>query len=105
MSLGGYVNFALDKAVNSLAANGVHVVVAAGNSGFSSSFFSPARASRAITVAATDITDTRPSWSNWGLPITIFAPGQNITSSWNTDDTVHQIYCVLYHQLIISSGD
>lgn len=105
MSLGGSANSALDKAVNSLANIGVHVAVAAGNSGLPASFFSPARAAAAITVAASDITDTYPSWSNWGLRVAMIAPGQDIISSWNTHDTVHRFYCVLYHSLTISSGN
>ncbi len=35
---------------------------------------------------ATDINDARASFSNFGTCTDIFAPGVNITSSWNTDD-------------------
>jgi cerevisin len=94
MSLGGLVTKPLDKAVKSLTRSHVHVAVAAGNSGFDSNFFSPARAPSAVTVAATDITDKRPSWSNFGGPVKIFAPGQDIISAWNTNDTVCQM---LFH--------
>jgi cerevisin len=73
------VTLPLDYAVESLTARGVHVAVAAGNSGTDSNLFSPARAPGAVTVAATDITDTRPSWSNFGTPVKIFAPGQDIS--------------------------
>ncbi|NUT50410.1 MAG: S8 family serine peptidase, partial [Saccharothrix sp.] len=41
----------------------------------------------AITVNASTNTDARASFSNYGTCTDIFAPGQNITSSWNTNDT------------------
>lgn len=43
---------------------------------------SPANTPRAITVGATDITDTRAFYSNFGPAVTIFAPGSNVTSDW-----------------------
>jgi len=95
MSLGGILTLSLNEAVESLTASGVHVAVAAGNSGLDSSLYSPAGAPSAVTVAATDITDTRPSWSNFGEPVKIFAPGQDIISSWNMDDSVCQLSILL----------
>ncbi|HEU0302026.1 MAG TPA: S8 family serine peptidase, partial [Longimicrobium sp.] len=43
----------------------------------------------AITVAASNATDTRTAWTNYGACIDLFAPGNSITSSTNTgpDDT------------------
>lgn len=92
MSLGGFRSFPLDGAVKSLTNSGVHVAVAAGNSGLPSNFYSPAGASSAVTVGAIDITDSRPSWSNWGPKVDIFAPGRDVISAWNTNDTVCQFY-------------
>ena len=43
---------------------------------------SPANAMEAITVGATDITDTRAFYSNYGLLVDVFAPGSNVTSAW-----------------------
>jgi len=43
---------------------------------------SPARAPAVITVGATDITDTRSNFSNFGSVVDIFAPGTSITSTW-----------------------
>jgi subtilisin family serine protease len=87
MSLGGGGDAALDTAVQNSIASGVTYAVASGNSNTDACGFSPARVPEAITVNATDINDARASFSNFGTCTDIFAPGVNITSSWNTDDT------------------
>lgn len=48
---------------------------------------SPARVTEALTVAATDRTDARPSWSNYGTVVDLFAPGVELTSDWRTSQT------------------
>jgi subtilisin-like proprotein convertase family protein len=87
MSLGGGTDSILDSAVTNSIASGVTYGVAAGNSNANACTFSPARVPTAITVGATDITDARASFSNFGSCLHIFAPGVNITSDWNTGDT------------------
>ncbi|KAF8662086.1 hypothetical protein AX16_001196 [Volvariella volvacea WC 439] len=82
MSLGGSANTALDNAVATLTAGGVHVVVAAGNSNANAANYSPARAPSAITVGASTIADARASFSNYGTVVDVYAPGQDIISSW-----------------------
>jgi subtilisin family serine protease len=77
----------LDTAVANSIASGVTYGIAAGNSSADACTFSPARVSTAITVGATDISDNRASFSNFGTCVHIFAPGVNITSAWNTNDT------------------
>lgn len=80
MSLGfGGINSAVDTAVANLVASGVPTVVAAGNSyGADASNFSPARVASAITVGASNSSDTRAVFSNVGSAIDIFAPGEDV---------------------------
>ena len=87
MSLGGGVATALDTAVNNSINSGVTYAIAAGNSNANACNSSPARVAAANTVGATTNTDARASFSNFGTCVDIFAPGSNITSSWNTSDT------------------
>jgi aqualysin 1 len=87
MSLGGSANSSVDSAVSSSIADGVTYAIAAGNSGANACNYTPARVSSALTVGATDSSDTRASWSNYGNCVDWFAPGVNITSAWKTSDT------------------
>jgi subtilisin family serine protease len=87
MSLGGGVDATLDAAVARSVASGVTYAVASGNSNADACNYSPAREPSAITVNASTINDARASFSNFGTCTDIFAPGENITSSWNTNDT------------------
>jgi subtilisin family serine protease len=87
MSLGGGASSALDTAVSNAIAAGVTFAIAAGNSNADACAGSPSRVGPAITVGATTSGDARASFSNWGTCVDIFAPGQGITSSWNTSDT------------------
>ncbi len=87
MSLGGGASAALDTAVKTSIAAGVTYAIAAGNSTADACSGSPSRVTEAITVGATDNTDTKPSWSNYGSCLDIFAPGVNITSTWATSAT------------------
>ena len=92
MSLGGGASTALDNAVNNSISSGVTYAIAAGNGnifGFAQNACntSPARVGAAITVSATDKTDTKASWANYGNCVDIFAPGVGITSSWYSSAT------------------
>ena len=86
---------AQDAAVNNLISKGVTVVVAAGNGGTIGGLLgggvdacgsSPARVPDAITVSATDKTDKKPSYANYGTCVKIFAPGDQVESTYNSDD-------------------
>jgi subtilisin family serine protease len=87
MSLGGPVDSALDDAITASIASGVTYAVAAGNDDVDACTASPADTPAAITVGATDATDTRASFSNYGSCLDIFAPGVNITSTYNSSNT------------------
>ena len=76
MSLAGGAYQPVDDAVAAATAAGVTVVVAAGNNDEDACDYSPARAPSAITVGATDVTDTRAWFSNWGACVDLFAPGR-----------------------------
>jgi subtilisin family serine protease len=77
---------ATEDAVRNAIAAGVTFAIASGNSNSDACNFTPARVAEAITVNASDINDARASFSNYGTCTDIFAPGLDITSSWNTDD-------------------
>jgi subtilisin family serine protease len=86
MSLGGSASAAIDTAVANSIKAGVTYVVAAGNGdrrGIAQNAcnYSPARVPGAITIGATDKTDTKSSWSNYGPCVDFFAPGVNILSA------------------------
>lgn len=84
MSLGGSVSTSVNAAVAGAVSKGVTMVVAAGNSNANACDYSPSGEPSAITVGATDSSDARASYSNYGSCVDIFGPGSNITSAWNT---------------------
>lgn len=80
LSLGVSPNTFLDEAVRATIADGVTVVVAAGNTYQDACERSPSRVTTAITVGATDSSDKKASFSNRGSCVDLFAPGVSITS-------------------------
>ena len=82
MSLGGSGAATLQSAVRNATQNGSLLIAAAGNSGNSSVSY-PAGYPEVVSVAATDHTDTRASFSQFNSDVEIAAPGVNITSTWN----------------------
>ncbi|KAG8850125.1 subtilisin-like serine protease [Serendipita sp. 411] len=88
MSLGGSGNSrSLDRAVKALIAQGVVVVVAAGNDGVDVGDSSPAGVAEAISVGAMDVRDQVPSFSNFGTQVAVFGPGKDIISCGINSDT------------------
>jgi cerevisin len=82
MSLGGGKTTALDQVVNAAVEAGIHFAVAAGNDNADACNYSPAAASKAVTVGASALDDSRAYFSNWGKCTDIFAPGLSIQSTW-----------------------
>ncbi|MFJ9714095.1 S8 family peptidase [Streptomyces sp. NPDC101234] len=87
LSLGGYHSVQLDTAVRNSIRSGVTYTVAAGNDDRPAAGYSPADVPQALTVGATDRTDTRAAFSDFGSAVDLFAPGVAITSDWNASDT------------------
>ncbi|TQN65232.1 Alkaline protease 1 [Colletotrichum shisoi] len=81
MSLATGVSTALNTAVDATTGLGVFVVVGAGNDGQDASTRSPASAPTAFTVGAIAINNTRPTWSNFGLSVDVFAAGLDVRST------------------------
>jgi subtilisin family serine protease len=82
MSLGGGKSAALDQAVTNLWNSGVFLAVAAGNDNADACNASPAGASGVFTVAASEKTDAKASYSNWGSCVEAYGPGSAIKSTW-----------------------
>ncbi|WP_181871424.1 S8 family peptidase [Sphaerisporangium album] len=81
MSLGGPKSAAANAAATALADSGVFVSVAAGNSADDACDFSPAGASRVLTVGASAGDDTLSGFSNVGPCVDLFAPGTDVVSA------------------------
>ena len=86
MSLGGTspCGATYQTAINGAISRGVLVVVAAGNEFGGAMGASPANCQGVIAVSATNISGARPTFSNYGPPATISAPGDNVISTLNT---------------------
>jgi subtilisin family serine protease len=93
MSLGAGANSTIDTAVRNSIADGVTYAIAAGNGNIlgaqDACNTSPARVADALTIGATDKTDKKASWSNYGSCVDWFAPGVSIVSdsSWSNTGT------------------
>jgi subtilisin family serine protease len=72
----------LKSAVANLVSRGVFIAVAAGNSNANACNYSPSSTSSAYTVAASDSTDRKASFSNSGSCVDGYAPGVSIKSAW-----------------------
>ena len=88
VSAGTGASATVDRAVAASVNAGVVYVVAAGNSRVDACRTSPAREPLAITVGATNSSDSRDTrYSNYGRCLDVFAPGSSITSAWYSSDT------------------
>ena len=88
LSVGGPRGQALNRAVQAATEQGLAMFVAAGNSGQPAASFSPSSEKTACVVGAIDEDDARPSFSNYGPELAVFAPGVEIMSTWKDGGTV-----------------
>lgn len=76
----------ISHAILAASRAGIHIVVAAGNSGQNACLTSPASSGGdhgpAITVGAISITSDPASFSNHGSCVDLYAPGVSVVSSW-----------------------
>lgn len=77
----------IDDAARRLINAGVTLATSAGNNNLDACNYSPKRVSTAIVVGNSDENDTRAFNSNWGPCVHVFAPGQNIPSTYYRNDT------------------
>ena len=77
----------LDRAAQGLVDQGIFVAVASGNANVDTNIFSPARAPGVCTVGATDSSDRRATFSNFGSIVDVLAPGVQVTSAWIGSNT------------------
>ncbi len=82
MSLGGLKHDLQNIAIENVYNSGIPVIVSAGNDADDASLYSPASAEKAFTVGASASTDQRAVFSNFGDAVKLFAPGENIYSSF-----------------------
>ncbi|MER5772487.1 S8 family peptidase [Streptomyces sp. NPDC001985] len=80
-SLGGGYSAALNNAATALAGSGVHTTVAAGNNNRDACGYSPASAAGALSIAASDSSDNKAGFSNYGQCVDLYGPGVNILST------------------------
>jgi subtilisin family serine protease len=60
------------------------LVAAAGNNGSNVAFY-PAACTNVVAVSATNVSDTRPTWSNFESYVDVSAPGVDILSVYGVD--------------------
>lgn len=82
----------IDAVVRNSIADGTTYAIAAGNGNAvgiadDACNTSPSRVAEAITVSATDSSDRKASFANYGTCVDIFAPGVSVQSAWMTGDT------------------
>ena len=88
LSIGGPPSSGIDSALADMVNfQNIAVCVAAGNQGSDACLYSPARERALLTVGASDRSDSKPSWSNRGPCVDLYAPGTDVLSAWHTSDS------------------
>ena len=78
---GGSFSFAAQSVIDYAVSKGALVVAAAGNDNSSQGFY-PANYDGVLSVGATDNSDNKAWFSNYGTKIDVCAPGVNVYSTW-----------------------
>jgi subtilisin family serine protease len=95
MSLGGAEDPAVQSAIDYARSRNVVVVAAVGNSGDAGNpVMYPGAGAGVIGVAATDMNDVRPSFSEYGPQVDVAAPGVDVAS----------LYLASTTQIVVASG-
>ncbi|KAF2088694.1 subtilisin-like protein [Saccharata proteae CBS 121410] len=83
----------VETALKQLVSSGVHAAVAAGNDAADACDTSPAALggsnSNVVTVGAMNIDDSVSQFSNTGSCVDIYAPGEDVVSSYNTGNSAY----------------
>lgn len=88
VSIGGEYNQATNDAASRLANFGFFVGVATGNNNDDSRKYSTSSAAKVCCVGASTEYDECSSFSNYGSPVDVSAPGSRILSTWPGGGTV-----------------
>lgn len=78
----GTFSTALNNAATNLVNSGVFLSVAAANDNADACLDSHGSAAGTVTVGASDSTDTRASFSDYGACVDLYAPGVGVLSTW-----------------------
>ena len=86
LSLGGTSNSgAFLQAINRAAAEGIIIVVAAGNDAIDGRYYYPSAYDNTIAVASSTNVDQFSSFSNYGTSVDLIAPGSNVMAAGSRD--------------------
>ncbi|KAF3040087.1 hypothetical protein E8E12_006114 [Didymella heteroderae] len=82
----------VDEVITGASEAGIHVSVAAGNDGIDACGSTPAHLgggnSNVVTVGSVNIDNEVSTFSNIGSCVDVYAPGEQILSSWSTGDNI-----------------
>jgi subtilisin family serine protease len=81
LSLGSNYSTSFNDAVSQCVDAGIVVVIASGNESLDACTTSPSSAGKGIVVGGIDVSLIRPSWSNFGKCVKIYAPAVAILSA------------------------
>jgi subtilisin family serine protease len=90
LSVGMSKSGAFNDAIRRLIDDGMIVVGAAGNQNRDACLYSPASEPSIISVGASDRSELRASYSNFGTCVDLFAPGSDLVGAWVGSPTTYR---------------